>query len=493
MPVLALKSALLSDPDGVPGNSSQVGTCYTDNRILAGQKQLDLSCLLALSAWSSLSHQTSSYSATTSESLKVGALADIGIMPLMAFSNAYIDSLKFQPTSSVSSSNTFLVQTILQISPLVAYTACQANYSLPNLSQMSCKNTSLTQKSPSLPKSSVYSEKGHTPNLPPTLLDKSVISRRHKKKSMLKPEQKKNSLPESSEMTGSEASWFNVPIPFARVSNKVCLYPPNQTLLPLPNCPHCPARDYLHQWIPQNSHVQHSTGNPDNPSIPKAALDQVLEVISTSWADSTKELYRTALLVFHVYCDLNCIPELEHCPIDHLILITFLSSLAGGYSGSMVANYTAGLRAWHILHGHTWNINVEELKLMLQGAAKLTPKSSKKLKWLPITLDDLAVIQRNMNLSDPGDATIFACLTVVFFCITRLGEFTVPAIAKFNPTKHITQCNATLLQDAQNWLVLKFSIPVTKCSPNGENRQCAPLPGELIDPAAVLENHFHIN
>ncbi|KIJ60266.1 hypothetical protein HYDPIDRAFT_177475 [Hydnomerulius pinastri MD-312] len=83
-----------------------------------------------------------------------------------------------------------------------------------------------------------------------------------------------------------------------------------------------------------------------------------------------------------------------------------------------------------------------------------------------------------MDLNNPRDAAIFACIVVTFYCVARLGEFTVSAITKFNPAEHITNAN--------------FHLPRTKCAPDREDTQCAPLDC-LTDPVAALDNHLTIN
>ncbi|KAF9218322.1 hypothetical protein BS17DRAFT_721434, partial [Gyrodon lividus] len=98
-----------------------------------------------------------------------------------------------------------------------------------------------------------------------------------------------------------------------------------------------------------------------------------------------------------------------------------------------------------------------------------------------------------LNLDNPGNAAIFACITTVFYCIACLGKFTVPTMTKFSPERHITRCNITFPHDQNNLPIIKFAIPVTKYMPEGEDTQCAPQHGCITDPAAALKNHFHMN
>lgn len=215
--------------------------------------------------------------------------------------------------------------------------------------------------------------------------------------------------------------------------------------------------------------------------------------MGSSWALSTKETYGAGLLVFHVYCDSLKIPEDQCCLISPTLLLAFLSSCAESYSGTALANYTARLRAWHLLHSRPWIVNAKELKAILDGAAALAPESSKCSKWNPFTVDILITICSFMNLSEHRDAAIFTCITTTFYAIVRLREFTVPTIKSFNPSKHISHRNVSTATDRNGLPVTKFHIPSTKSSPlNGEDAFWATQEGPS-DPKAAFENHLLIN
>jgi len=111
-----------------------------------------------------------------------------------------------------------------------------------------------------------------------------------------------------------------------------------------------------------------------------------------------------------------------------------------------------------------------------------------------MTIDDLKIIQVNLNLNTPCDAAVYVCIVTSFYCVARLGEFTVPNVReKFNPKKYIARQNATAIKDQHGLPVLKFHLPFTKCEANGEDVQCAPQTGCITDPEAALANHFHLN
>jgi len=103
-------------------------------------------------------------------------------------------------------------------------------------------------------------------------------------------------------------------------------------------------------------------------------------VIGALWSESTKELYGTGLLIFHIYCDIHGILEHHRAPVPSHVFAAFLSSCAGTYSGSTISNYAAAVRAWHLLHGLEWQVNEPEYKALLEGATRLAPAASKRSK-----------------------------------------------------------------------------------------------------------------
>ena len=138
------------------------------------------------------------------------------------------------------------------------------------------------------------------------------------------------------------------------------------------------------------------------------------------------------MLVFHIYCDIHHIAEAERCPVLRPLLLSFLASCAGAHSGSTITNYSAAIQAWHLLHSHPWTMNQDELRITLQGAACLAPRSSKQPKRPPMTIEDVKILRANLDLNYPCNTTIYTCIVTVFYCVARLGEFTVPAITRFD-------------------------------------------------------------
>ncbi|KAI6038040.1 hypothetical protein EDC04DRAFT_2570409 [Pisolithus marmoratus] len=260
-------------------------------------------------------------------------------------------------------------------------------------------------------------------------------------------------------------------------------YWPHLTPTPSPLRPHCLTKERLLLWCPSNDH-QH-TSSPL--SLSTEVADHITNVIGTSWTESTKELYGMGLLVFHVFCDLNNIPDDCRCPTPLDLLAAFLASCTGAHSGSMLTNSAAGIWAWHIMHSHTWTINEAEYKAILEGASRLAPSTSTCHCRAPFTTDILQFLHNTLDRDNPCDAAIFTCLTLSFFCLARLREFAIPTTKSFNPAHHITRAGYQLSHNHDNLPVMVFHLPPTKCSPKGEMIQCAPQPDPNIDPLQALE------
>jgi len=200
---------------------------------------------------------------------------------------------------------------------------------------------------------------------------------------------------------------------------------------------------------------------------------------------------RSGLLAFHTFCDLKNIPEDQCAPISPDITSTFISTLSGIYAGSTVANYLNTMHAWHTIHGLPWALNTDESDMLLKAAKSLAPIS---LKWAPrepFTVD-IIVKLCHLDLSKPLDATVFACLTTVFFTTTCVGEFTVHNLTAFNPTLHIMRSHVSIQCDRSNHAVTNFHLPKTKFSPSREDVNWAKQDGPA-DPLNALNNHFLVN
>jgi hypothetical protein len=121
------------------------------------------------------------------------------------------------------------------------------------------------------------------------------------------------------------------------------------------------------------------------------------------------------------------------------------------------------------------------------------PPKSTKPQQQPVTINHLTAILNHLNKTHPLNAAIAACITTTFWSVSRLGEFTVPAIKSFSTKKHITTKATALEQDRHGLQVRTFKLPFTKSArEKGESTSWAQQPGPA-DPWEAFQNHLHIN
>lgn len=255
--------------------------------------------------------------------------------------------------------------------------------------------------------------------------------------------------------------------------------------------PHCLASDRLISWVPVNSR------SPRDASgrlviTAQADLQRILDVMSASWAKGTRSLYGSGLLAYHVFCDSRAITEAQRCPASSTLILLFIANAAGSYSGKTIANYVFAIRAWHILHGQPWQPNPLELKAALDGSTALTPSSSQRPKRQPLTILFLTTAATSLDLTAPFDVAFFACLTVAFYSISRLGELTVPSLQAFDPEQHPKRFNLSTRSDRNGIIVHVLRLPVTKTARQGEDIYWSAQPG-ASNPEAAMARHLQLN
>ncbi|KAF8811088.1 hypothetical protein BYT27DRAFT_7252816 [Phlegmacium glaucopus] len=187
------------------------------------------------------------------------------------------------------------------------------------------------------------------------------------------------------------------------------------------------------------------------------------------WCATTRETYSSGLLVFHVYCNKKMIAEEQRAPASPILIASFISTLSGIYSGSAISNYVFGIRAWHLLHGIPWRMNLTEIKALLKSADKSSPASSKRKKRQPYTIDFMLSIKDNLDLSQPLH------------------------VADFHSRKHVTPSSVRIESDRNNLISTVFALPVTKAEPIlGEEVSWSRQHGGT-DPKAALGHHLVTN
>jgi hypothetical protein len=98
----------------------------------------------------------------------------------------------------------------------------------------------------------------------------------------------------------------------------------------------------------------------------------------------------------------------------------------------------------------------------------------------------------SLHLTAPLNAAVAACLSTTFYSVARTGEFTVPAMKKYDPRIHVKRSDIRFDEDRNGLKVTVFALPQTKCSLTGEDVYWARQDGPS-DPETLLNNHFLVN
>ena len=351
MQVLASALPSPSRTDGGHGISSLVGKHKTDSATSDGQKPLVSSSSSGQSHGLELLEGILQSMVITKESLRPGGISGVGIKP---------QTVCFAESTHSSSSLTIpspSIQLIFPVQPTQQTPHPEVSIPQPNscfLSfpyQLISTGSLLTRPSPTPPLKSDFSEKAITLLSPLSALtdfSRAIVPM----KKISPPQMSTNSETVSSPAFTQAFSRFSTSLPPQDPSSITTprRYLGNLTPAPSDLRPHCSARDRLLLWKPT------FTRSSDNltAEITDADLDRLITVINSSWQSTTRETYGAGLLVFHVFCDQRLIPEDQRCPADPLLMLTFISSCAGAYSGKTLANYFYAVRAWHTLHGAPW-------------------------------------------------------------------------------------------------------------------------------------------
>ena len=137
-------------------------------------------------------------------------------------------------------------------------------------------------------------------------------------------------------------------------------------------------------------------------------------------------------------------------------------------------------------------MNEPEMEALLKAAEKATPKSLKRKKRAPYTLPFILAIRAQLNLNNPFEAAVYACLTTIFYACTRVGEFTVPTLTAFKADSHIKPSDVTSERDRNGLESTAFQLPWTKTSVHGKSVSWSKQNGET-DLEKALTHHLLVN
>ena len=181
--------------------------------------------------------------------------------------------------------------------------------------------------------------------------------------------------------------------PHPAINTLCCNLPPSRT--------QCPAKERLLKWRPLLTADASPSG--DN-------LEKCYQLTALAWEPSMLTSYASGLLVFHTWCDSRNLPEEQRAPVSQDTIASFITDLAGAYTGDTIANYVQGVRAWHRIYNIPWNIDELHTHTMLKGTRKVTPEATKLPKRQPLLVEDIVAVRAQLDLTQLLDAAVFACL-----------------------------------------------------------------------------------
>ena len=349
---------------GEPGGSCQDGKLNVET--LVGQK-LWASCSLPSPSLPLVESpvRTSKYSATIEALLKDGGKAEAGTHPPTA-------SLGLS-TSSRNHRSLSFTHTMSQVEETRQMARQEGSFliprfsSQPSTSQKSCGNSSSVSMN-HVPQLNFGLSSLVQPQFP--FLNQSDATLTMKASQTLTRPIGHLTSSSQRRKPASERKRFNVPIPAATAGRSQTRPAPYaRSLCPEPSHlrPHVLACERLRLWLPVNPRNSlDQQGKPTN--LAEADLARIAEVVEQAWAEFTRESYGTGLLIYHVFCDKKGISEVQRAPASPILIASFISTVAGAYAGKAIQNYLYGIRAWHILHGVSWQVNEAELDTLLKAA-----------------------------------------------------------------------------------------------------------------------------
>lgn len=214
----------------------------------------------------------------------------------------------------------------------------------------------------------------------------------------------------------------------------------------------------------------------------------ISRALQHGWATPTLVGYGQALRRFLAFCDKEHVPSSFRLPTDDFVLCAFAASFAGNRAGSTLRNSMSALKAWHTLQGVEWQ-GTKRLHYVMNGVHSLAPESSRRSPRPPITTAMLQCLHRNLDLSSPFDAAVFACACIAFWCQCRLGEL-LPT-SSLSPVTHIPQ-RRHIRKSTNPAKTRLIHLPRTKVSKHGEDVALVSQDPPIC-PVRALERHLLLN
>ena len=251
--------------------------------------------------------------------------------------------------------------------------------------------------------------------------------------------------------------------------------------------PDVPQEERLEKWKPLFQGLASTR-------LTQVAMDRIYEELAQSRLLSTQATYGAGLTGSHAFCDALGILERDRAPILTPLLLHIISCCAGVYSGSTAVNYVSAVKAWHQMHALPWRVNEGQVSAALSAADRMAPPASKHKKRAPVTVEFIEKVAEQLDNTNPLHVAVLACLTTLFWSVSRLGEFLPDGVDKFDHARGVKRRNVKIdVQDSRlpSARVTVFDIPTTKAAPEEESVFWA-AHSWLSDPHAALRRHFRV-
>jgi hypothetical protein len=157
-------------------------------------------------------------------------------------------------------------------------------------------------------------------------------------------------------------------------------------------------------------------------------------------ARTTRKMYSSGLLLYHVFCNSRGVSEALHAPASTNLIEVFLASIIGAYSASAISNYYAAVQAWHFIHNMSWGFAEGNLSQLIKGTADIAKHipSLRHIECQPFTIAELNAVCSQLISDNSLDAAVWVCITIAFWGIAYMQELTIPTLSSssFDSTRH---------------------------------------------------------
>ncbi|KAF8146978.1 hypothetical protein K438DRAFT_1990091 [Mycena galopus ATCC 62051] len=221
-----------------------------------------------------------------------------------------------------------------------------------------------------------------------------------------------------------------------------------------------------------------------------AATEKIRFAHEHAWAESTAEKYSYGLEAFHKFCDAQSVLHAQRLPACEELLCGFAASRAGEIAGGTARGAIAAVKAWHIINGAQWQGGIQ-LRYTLKGVENLTPANSRQDQRPPVTKHMIDILQRDLDISKPKDAAVFAAACCAFWGQIRLGEILSDTQSKYKAGRTPLVANLGVATTSAGSRPLHLPWTKTKGAKGDTSFLCKQ--NAPSDPINATNNHIAIN